>query len=277
MNTLLLSALALFLSCTKLLSATLDGAWVLSEKWEGFMGLALVVDGERYTYWFSSDVSSGKEQRYPLSGRVVTASGNVHLIPDSSSTGHLYDTTFHPVVYRGEICLLAASHYARMLETGEIPSDRLLHQLSDFDVNHPPLNRPLLPSCIANLNTSGEARFASVEKKKGSPIAEQHRRIADECLSMAHSTLTNESLIKLDDRRLGAAVRELNPTAVWVSSKDVVITLSEDPKEYHLQYRRGSWVLFVPFRFGTGPVAKGLPMHKAVVQLDDKAPAGRRD
>ena len=34
-----------------------DGAWALSGKWTGYMGLALRIRGDHYKYWFSSDAA----------------------------------------------------------------------------------------------------------------------------------------------------------------------------------------------------------------------------
>jgi hypothetical protein len=34
----------------------IDGAWVLSGRWTGYMGIALKIKGDHYKYWFYSDV-----------------------------------------------------------------------------------------------------------------------------------------------------------------------------------------------------------------------------
>ena len=48
--------------------STIDGAWVLSDKWTGFMGIALVIKGNEFRYWFYSDVSVPREPKYPITG-----------------------------------------------------------------------------------------------------------------------------------------------------------------------------------------------------------------
>ena len=49
---------------------TLDGAWVLSEKWTGFMGIALVIKSNEFRFWAYSDYQPEKQPRYPIIGKV---------------------------------------------------------------------------------------------------------------------------------------------------------------------------------------------------------------
>ena len=64
-----------------------EKAWVLNET---FMGVAIALDGDRYYYWFYSDVISENEPLYPLmgtydmKGNILTLHGNSeHLFWDS--------------------------------------------------------------------------------------------------------------------------------------------------------------------------------------------------
>ncbi|MEY2507708.1 MAG: hypothetical protein QOH01_2037 [Verrucomicrobiota bacterium] len=128
-----------------------DGAWALSGKWTGYMGLALRISGDRYKYWFSSDVGpttfettingkttryTEKPPRYPLTGRIIIRGDVLEL----RGAGEYYDRKWHRIVYRGVPCLLADEHYREWRRTGRLPDDRLLFRIPQFDERHPQLN-----------------------------------------------------------------------------------------------------------------------------------------
>ena len=77
---------------------------------------------------------------------------------------------------------------------------------------------------------------------------EEHRRIADACLSLLRSPLTNDVDIKTDDPRLPEVIRALQPLHIeMMPPSDVVIMRSTAPSEYHLSRRPSepkTWVLY---------------------------------
>ena len=128
-----------------------DGAWVLSGKWTGYMGLALKIHGGQYKYWFSSDVGpttfettvngkttryTEKPPRYPLTGRVVIHGDMLEL----RGAGEYYDRKWRRIVHRGVVCLLAEEHYREWRKRGRLAEDRLLFRAPSFDEKRPPLN-----------------------------------------------------------------------------------------------------------------------------------------
>lgn len=120
---------------------TIDGAWVLSDKWTGFMGIALVIKSNEFKYWFYSDMKGPREPKYPITGKVEFDGDIIRLRPDSDT--HLYDTNWNLVVFKGEICLLASFHMRPpWRDDKKFPEDRLLHKLDDFDEKKPVMNRP---------------------------------------------------------------------------------------------------------------------------------------
>jgi hypothetical protein len=48
----------------------IEGAWALSHKWRGFMGVALVIKSNQFKYWFCSDAAGDSEPQYPITGLV---------------------------------------------------------------------------------------------------------------------------------------------------------------------------------------------------------------
>ena len=134
-------------------ASSFDGAWVLSGKWTGYMGLALKIDGDRYKYWFFTDVSGAptieiiepdgrvethttKPPKYPLRGRVRVREGVLELL----GPGDYYDRKWHRITYRGVPCLIAGKHYREWKRTGSLAEDRLLFRLPAFDEKRPTLN-----------------------------------------------------------------------------------------------------------------------------------------
>jgi hypothetical protein len=137
--------LALSVLCASVIGAraeapTLDGAWVLSEKWNGYMGIALVIKSNEFRYWFYSDVQLPKEPTYPITGKVELDGDTIRLLP-SITDAHLYHTNWHLVVHKGEICLLAESHLRDYRSGKPFPDDRLLYKIDDFDEKKPVMNR----------------------------------------------------------------------------------------------------------------------------------------
>jgi hypothetical protein len=91
----------------------------------------------------------------------------------------------------------------------------------------------------------------------------EQRRIAEACLSMLHSSLTNETDIQPNDPRVPEIIRALKPIDIQVQGTDVVILRSGDPAEYHLSRRphdRKPWVLYV--------VGTGNRGHEELLRLD---------
>lgn len=119
---------------------TIDGAWVLSDKWTGFMGIALVIKSNEFRYWFYSDVRGPKEPPYPVTGKVEFDGDTIRLRPDGDA--RLYDANWHWVVFQGEICLLAGLHVQRYRNGQKLEDDRLLHKLDAFDEKKPVMNSP---------------------------------------------------------------------------------------------------------------------------------------
>ena len=135
----------LFILATTIVGArsaapTIDGAWVLSDKWTGFMGIALVIKSNEFKYWFYSDAGSLREPKYPITGKVEFDGDVIRLRP--SGDAHLYDTNWHLVVFQGEICLLADLHMRGYRDSQKLEDDRLLHKLDAFDEKKPVMNRP---------------------------------------------------------------------------------------------------------------------------------------
>lgn len=105
------------------------------------MGIALVIDGDDFEYWFYSDVKSSDDPVYPIRGKVRYYGDYIRLLVDDDT--RLYSTKWRPVVHKGEICLLADEHLQKYQQTKKFPADRLLHKLADFDKQHPQMNRPM--------------------------------------------------------------------------------------------------------------------------------------
>lgn len=142
MRTLILALSILYASAIGAQSQTptLDGAWVLSEKWTGYMGIALVIKSNEFRYWFYSDVQLPKEPRYPIMGKVELDGDKIRLLP-TVTDAHLYHTNWHFVVHKGEICLLAESHLRDYRSGKPFPDDRLLHKIDYFDDKKPVMNQ----------------------------------------------------------------------------------------------------------------------------------------
>jgi hypothetical protein len=147
-----LAIAAVFVASTAV-GGEFDGAWVLSGKWTGYMGLALKIRGDRYKYWFSSDVGpdtievtdekgrilsshTEKPPRYPLTGHAIVHGDTLEL----RGPGDYYDRKWRLLTYRGAPCLLAEQHYVEWKKTGKLAEDRLLFRAPSFDEKHAQLN-----------------------------------------------------------------------------------------------------------------------------------------
>lgn len=77
---------------------------------------------------------------------------------------------------------------------------------------------------------------------------DEHRRIAEACISMLRSPLTNQIDIQSDDARLPEVIRALHPIHIeMMPPTDVVIVPSNGPSEYHLNRRPSdprTWILY---------------------------------
>ena len=148
--------IAAFFIASRVVAGEFDGAWVLSGKWTGYMGLALKIRGDHYKYWFSSDMAEPtfsseitmpdghverhtyipKRPKYPFTGRAVLHGDTLEL----RGPGDYYDRKWRRIVYRGVPCLLAEEHYREWKKSGRLPDDRLLFRIPRFDDEHPQLN-----------------------------------------------------------------------------------------------------------------------------------------
>ena len=157
MRTLLLSMLVGVLACSSSIVAEasrddayltgeyrLDGYWLLSGKWMGYMGIALRIDKNHFDYWFYSDAKSNDEPTYPLSGDVEIKKNIVHL--KCRGQEHLYSEDWHLIVFKNQICLLADSHYQDYMKTDRLDDSRLLFKVRDEDIRDkkkPQMNAPV--------------------------------------------------------------------------------------------------------------------------------------
>ena len=77
---------------------------------------------------------------------------------------------------------------------------------------------------------------------------DEHRAIAEACISMLRSALTNEMDIQPDDARLPEVIRALGPIHIeMMPPSDVVVMRSNAPAEYHLSRRPSdprTWILY---------------------------------
>lgn len=59
----------------------IDGAWVMTSEWMGYMGVSIALQGDRYYYWMYSDVGTNFEQYYPYTG-TWTIEGDILVLGD---------------------------------------------------------------------------------------------------------------------------------------------------------------------------------------------------
>ena len=77
---------------------------------------------------------------------------------------------------------------------------------------------------------------------------DERRQIAEACLGMLRSSLTNEVDLKPEDPRVPEVIRTLHPIHIELVGSDAVIMCAGKPAEYHLSRRSSNprtWILFV--------------------------------
>jgi hypothetical protein len=100
--------------------------------------------------------------------------------------------------------------------------------------------------CVA----AGVGMFALLIGCKHDRIAQgtsEQRGIAEACLGMLRSPLTNESDIAVSDPRIPKMIRALHPVAIQLAGTDAVVMCSGSPAEYHLSRRPSApriWILY---------------------------------
>jgi len=91
----------------------------------------------------------------------------------------------------------------------------------------------------------------------------ERRQIAEACLSMLRSSLTNEVDLKSDDPRVPDVIRALHPVDIELAGSDAVVMCAGKPAEYHLGRRPSepkTWILYV-----AGP---GYLGHREVLRME---------
>jgi hypothetical protein len=117
----------------------LEGGWVLNDVWSGYMGVAILFrQDSTFDYWQYSDVVTGREPIYPITGRWKWKE---HIL-ELESEHHLHDTHWYVFWHEGKPALLPA--YARQwqVDDGKAHDDRLLFRVAKFDPARPFDNRP---------------------------------------------------------------------------------------------------------------------------------------
>ena len=120
----------------------------------------------------------------------------------------------------------------------------------------------VLMGCLVMVGVVLAACSSTRRVSDGRTPAEQ-RGIAEACLSMLRSSLTNEVDIQPDDPRVPEIIRNLRPVQIEIQGTDVVIMRSGRPAEYHLSRRSGDarpWVLYV--------AGHGYFGHQELTRLD---------
>ena len=120
----------------------------------------------------------------------------------------------------------------------------------------------LLVGCLVVV-ASVVAACSSTRRVSDGRSPDEQRCIAEACLSMLHSSLTNEMDIQPDDPRLPEIIRALQPVDIQIQGTDVVISRAGKPAEYHLSRRPKDpkpWVLYV--------AGHGYDGHQELIRLD---------
>ena len=107
------------------------------------------------------------------------------------------------------------------------------------------------------------AACSSTQRASDSHTPKQQRAIAEACLVMLRSSLTNEMDIQPDDPRVPEIARALQPIDIQIQGTDVVIMRVGKPMEYHLSHRPSDakpWVVY-----GAG---QGYDGHQELIRLD---------
>jgi hypothetical protein len=127
-------------SLTSAIPKHFDSAWVMSSRWSGFMGVAIAVSGDRYYYWFYSDVGWDGEPPYPYTGTFKIDGEVMELgFPSSLATGRvvLIDGKSELYSYRWRIEHVSNSVILHAERGKNDDSARTLILDRDFDENHP--------------------------------------------------------------------------------------------------------------------------------------------
>ncbi|OGV36035.1 MAG: hypothetical protein A2020_00855 [Lentisphaerae bacterium GWF2_45_14] len=109
------------------------GGWVLSEKWGGYMGVAILFDKDEYTYWFYSDVNYPGKPRYPIKGKYSIEGNKITL----AKVPGLYTDKWYLIDYQKEKCLIPDNEYSKLAEGKPFDDSRLLHFDKLFDTEDP--------------------------------------------------------------------------------------------------------------------------------------------
>jgi hypothetical protein len=106
--------------------------------------------------------------------------------------------------------------------------------------------------------------FLAMSSRSVSPQEMKSRReIAEACLSMLRSPLTNEMDIATSDPRIPAIIRALAPVHIELAGTDAVVMRSGTPCEYHLSQSPGDsrmWILYA-----AGP--RGMHDHRELLRI----------
>ncbi len=105
----------------------------MSSGWQGYMGVAIALSGERYYYWFYSDVILENEPDYPISGTYVWTDGILTL---KQEYDQLYSSVWVAATNAGRACLWAER------DVGDFP--RMLIPDTNFDPSNPFMNQGVL-------------------------------------------------------------------------------------------------------------------------------------
>jgi hypothetical protein len=127
-----------FVSCTekeqaKAVPKQYDKAWVMSSGWNGFMGVAIALKGDKYFYWFYSDVMLPHEPEYPIIG-TYKIDGETLILDDSQN--RLYATRWKFTQNAQKTCLWSEK------DIGDYP--RMLILDPNFNPKDPFVNQPKL-------------------------------------------------------------------------------------------------------------------------------------
>ena len=126
----------------------------------------------------------------------------------------------------------------------------------------PNRHNAVLAACLLALATAVAACSSTTHVTDGHTRPEQ-RQIAEACLSMLRSSLTNEADIRTDDPRVPAVIRALKPVDIQIQGTDVIISRTGRPAEYHFSRRPHDarpWVLYV--------AGQGYRDHEELLRLD---------
>lgn len=125
------------------------------------------------------------------------------------------------------------------------------------------MNRQLEVLLLAGFVVVVSAGCSSANRVSDGHTPDEQLRIAEACLKMLHSSLTNQIDIQPDDPRLPEVIRALRPINIEVQGTDVVITRLGRPSEYHFSRRPRDakpWVLYV--------AGHGYDGHQELLRLD---------